>query len=38
VSLTAGLGTDIAVPGGEPSPPAVWQEPRIAAAMALFRR
>jgi hypothetical protein len=38
VSLTGGLGTDIAVPGGEPSSPAAWQEARIAAAMALFRR
>jgi hypothetical protein len=38
VSLTSGLGTDIVAPGAEPSSPAVWKAPRIAAAMALFRR
>jgi hypothetical protein len=38
VSLTAGLGTNIAAPGMEPSAPAVWKASRIAAAMALFER
>jgi hypothetical protein len=38
VQLTAGLGTDIAAPGAEPSSPVSWKAPRIAAAMALFGR
>jgi hypothetical protein len=38
VRLTAGQGTDIAVPGAEPSSASVWGAPRIAAAMAQFRR
>ena len=35
VQVTAGLGTNIARPGAEPTTPAVWSEARVAAAMAL---
>jgi hypothetical protein len=35
VRVTAGLGTNIASPGAEPTSPVVWTEARIAAAMAL---
>jgi hypothetical protein len=38
VTLTSGQGTDITAPGAEPSSPAAWKAPRIAAAMALFGR
>lgn len=34
VQVTAGLGTNIAQPGAEPTPPTPWGAPRIAAAMA----
>lgn len=37
VTITPGLGTDIAAPGQEPTPPTIWKPARIAAAMALFR-
>jgi hypothetical protein len=38
VTVTAGMGTNIATPGAEPTPPTVWGQPRIAAAMAQFGR
>jgi hypothetical protein len=38
VYLTAGLGTNLAAPGAEPTSPAVWRPERVAAAMALFGR
>jgi hypothetical protein len=38
VSVTAGMGTNIATPGAEPTLPTVWGQPRIAAAMAQFSR
>jgi ferric-dicitrate binding protein FerR (iron transport regulator) len=34
IRLSAGEGTDIAVPGACPTAPARWREPRIAAAIA----
>jgi hypothetical protein len=34
--VTAGMGTNIATPGAEPTPPTVWGQPRIAAAMGQF--
>jgi hypothetical protein len=33
VTLTAGLGTNIAKPGDPPTPPARWKAERIAAAL-----
>ena len=38
VTVTAGMGTNIATPGAEPTLPTVWGKPRIAAAMAQFGR
>jgi hypothetical protein len=35
VALTAGMGTGIARPGDEPTPPVVWSDARVAAALAL---
>jgi ferric-dicitrate binding protein FerR (iron transport regulator) len=35
VQVTAGLGTNIASPGSEPTTPTVWGAARVAAAMAL---
>jgi ferric-dicitrate binding protein FerR (iron transport regulator) len=35
VRVTAGMGTNIASPGAEPTTPTVWGAPRIAAALAL---
>ncbi len=37
VTVTSGLGTNIARPGDEPSLPAVWGQARIDAAMASVR-
>jgi hypothetical protein len=37
VTVTTGLGTNIAAPGAEPTLPAVWGPRRIATAMAQFR-
>lgn len=37
VTVTAGLGTNIAAPGAEPTLPAVWLPRRINAAMAQFQ-
>jgi hypothetical protein len=34
VTLTGGLGTNIARPGAEPSSPSLWGAERIAKAMA----
>ena len=34
VSVTPGMGTNIAVPGAEPTPPIAWGQKRIAAVMA----
>lgn len=36
VTVTAGMGTNIATPGAEPTAPTVWGRPRIAAAMGQF--
>jgi hypothetical protein len=36
VTLTRGLGTNIAAPGAEPTVPAVWAPQRIMAAMRQF--
>ncbi len=36
VTVTAGLGTNIAAPGAEPTLPAVWGPQRITAAMGQF--
>ena len=36
VSVTAGMGTNITVPGAEPTSPTAWGQKRIAAAMAQF--
>ena len=36
VTVTAGEGTNIAVPGEEPTLPAEWGQPRVAAAMRQF--
>lgn len=36
VTVTAGMGTNIATPGAEPTLPTVWGKPRIAAAMGQF--
>jgi hypothetical protein len=36
VRLDPGQGTNLAAPGAEPSPPAVWGQARVAAAMAQF--
>jgi hypothetical protein len=36
VTVTAGMGTNIATPGAEPTPPTAWGQPRIAAAMGQF--
>jgi len=38
VNVAAGMGTNIATPGAEPTPPSVWGAARIAAAMAQFAR
>jgi hypothetical protein len=38
VHLDPGQGTNLAAPGAEPSPPAVWGQARVAAAMAQFAR
>jgi hypothetical protein len=38
VYLGPGEGTNLAAPGAEPSPPAVWGAGRVAAAMAQFTR
>jgi hypothetical protein len=38
VHLGPGQGTDLAAPGADPSPPAVWGAVRVAAAMAQFTR
>jgi len=38
VTVTAGMGTNIATPGAEPTLPVVWGQPRITAAMAQFGR
>ena len=38
VHLGPGEGTNLAAPGAEPSPPAVWGSARVAAAMAQFKR
>ena len=35
VQLTPGLGTNIASPGAEPTPPVVWSAARVAEALAL---
>jgi ferric-dicitrate binding protein FerR (iron transport regulator) len=37
VTVTSGLGTNIARPGDEPSMPVVWGQARIDAAMASVR-
>ncbi|HTI82770.1 MAG TPA: FecR family protein [Acetobacteraceae bacterium] len=36
VTVTAGMGTNIATPGAEPTLPTAWGKPRIAAAMGQF--
>lgn len=36
VTVTAGMGTNIATSGAEPTLPTVWGQPRIAAAMGQF--
>lgn len=36
VTVTDGMGTNIATPGAEPTLPTVWGKPRIAAAMGQF--
>lgn len=36
VTVTAGMGTNIATPGAEPTLPTLWGRPRIAAAMGQF--
>ncbi len=38
VTVGAGLGTNIATPGAEPTPPSLWAPARVAAAMAQFTR
>jgi hypothetical protein len=38
VTVTAGMGTNIATPGAEPTLPVVWGKPRITAAMGQFGR
>jgi hypothetical protein len=38
VTVTAGMGTNIATPGVEPTLPTVWGAPRIATAMGQFGR
>jgi ferric-dicitrate binding protein FerR (iron transport regulator) len=38
VRLDPGQGSNLAAPGAEPSPPAVWGQARVAAAMAQFAR
>lgn len=38
VTVTAGQGTAIAAPGQPPTPPALWGQARIDAALAPFRR
>jgi hypothetical protein len=38
VDLGPGQGTNLAAPGAEPSPPAVWGTARVTAAMAQFAR
>jgi ferric-dicitrate binding protein FerR (iron transport regulator) len=37
VTLSAGEGTDIARPGGKPTPPRAWGQARIDAALAMVR-
>jgi ferric-dicitrate binding protein FerR (iron transport regulator) len=36
VQVAPGLGTNVATPGAEPTPPVVWAPARLAAAMAQF--
>lgn len=36
VTVTAGMGTNIATPGAEPTLPTVWGQPRIKAAISQF--
>lgn len=38
VTVTAGMGTNIAAPGAEPTAPTLWGQPRITAAMRQFDR
>jgi hypothetical protein len=38
VTVMAGMGTNIATPGAEPTPPTVWGQQRITAAMGQFSR